>query len=321
MVSPHPPSSMVVAVLAQRHPSIGAAPCSPVQWHPVAPHGTRLGRSGGTLLLSLRKGSRQTIILFKIKVLRVCMQNQSQAWNHGCPCDTGSGIPSFPHPPPSPQLITLDSSVRLFVHTALSLWMSDVNTCNICRMCGHLTSPSPSRCSSSLQQQPFAACHVTTALTSVGAAPAESALSLLLAACPFPYPNLLRSWGCSHRLPACRSSPPCAVCHRPSLRAVLLAKDTLWHSCLPPLLQSGRFVLLCTLLMPSSCRDPAPHRRSKWAETSTQKIIAMRAIPLLSCLESAYMVCVTAPAHRSSTEMQLATQLGDRQAGRHWSSV
>lgn len=149
--------------------------------------------------------------------------------------------------------------------------MSDVNACNICRMCGHLTSPSPSRCSSSLllraalQQQPFAACHVTTALTSVGAATAESALSLLLAALsfPFPYPNLLRSWGCSHRLPVCRSSPPCAMCLRPSLRAVLLAKDTLWHSCLPPLLQSGRFVLLCTLLMSSSCRDPAPHRRSK----------------------------------------------------------
>lgn len=72
------------------------------------------------------------------------------------------------------------------------------------------------------------------------------------------------SGGCSRRLRVCRSSPPCAMCHRrPSLRAVLLAKDTLWHSCLPPLLQSGRFVSLCTLLMSSFCRDPAPHRRSK----------------------------------------------------------
>ena len=46
----------------------------------------------------------------------------------------------------------------------------------------------------------------------------------------------------------------------------------------------------------------------------------MRAIPALSCLESAYMACVTATAHRSSNEMQLAIQLGDRQQGRHWSS-
>lgn len=34
-VSSHPVSGMVVAVLAQRHPSIGAGPCSPVQWHPM----------------------------------------------------------------------------------------------------------------------------------------------------------------------------------------------------------------------------------------------------------------------------------------------
>lgn len=68
-------------------------------------------------------------------------------------------------------------------------------------------------------------------------------------------------------LPACLPAAAPArrtMCHRPSLPAMLLAKDMLWHSCLPPpLLQSCRFGLLCTLLMSSSCRDPAPHRRSK----------------------------------------------------------
>lgn len=151
--------------------------------------------------------------------------------------------------------------------------------------------------------------------------------SLLQPALSFPLAKPALTRGCSHCLHPClpaslSAAAPArrAVCHRPSLPAALLAKDMQRHSCLPPLLQSCRFGLLCTLLMSSSCRDLAPHRRSKWAETSTRKIIAMRAIRALSCLESAYMACVTATAHRSSNEMQLAIQLGDRQQGRHRSS-
>ena len=156
--------------------------------------------------------------------------------------------------------------------------MSDVNAVHVqymCRVHGHLHSSSPHARSSLLllkaalqqqQQQPFAACHVTAAFTSRCAVPPLFVSSLFLLALSFSLAKPALTWGCSSCLPACLpAADPThhAMCHSPSLPATLLAKDMLWHSCLPPLRQSCRFGLLCTLLMWSSCRDPAPHRRSK----------------------------------------------------------
>lgn len=72
-----PPSSVsgVVAALARRRPSAGAAPRSPVQRHPR----DRAGREWAASLLSVRNGRRRTVIQVKIKVRGARRQNRSQS--------------------------------------------------------------------------------------------------------------------------------------------------------------------------------------------------------------------------------------------------
>lgn len=183
---------------------------------PMAPHGTGLRGSGGASLLSLRKWSRKTIIQVKIKVWGVCMQNQSQAWSHGCPCDPCSGVPSLPHLPPSPLFITLDSStVRLYTqlyHFACLMWMmwnmQDVRT-------PYLPVPTQMLFVTAAQGCPAAAAFCSDSVQLPQSPRSPSSWQR----CPFPYPSLLqRGW--SRRPPACLPQlPPCAMCHRPSLRA------------------------------------------------------------------------------------------------------